>query len=110
MSTPDPILIIAHARPDRPGKYAVEVAGEFIVRLTREPFLAGCRALIERGYDPTARAVLRHAGSTTDSLTGPIGEAAKLTVREPTRGNRPTFALWHPFPGAEADEAEPDRD
>jgi hypothetical protein len=92
MSPPDPILIIAHAQRDRRGRYAAEVAGEIIVPATRMPFLAACRELVRRGYDPTTRAVMRHAGSTTDSLSGPIGEAAKLTVRDSGWG--PKFGPW----------------
>ena len=45
-----------------------------------QPFLEAARVLLDRGYDPTTRIVMRHAGSTTDSLASTIGAAAKLTV------------------------------
>src|SRR5262245_14697401 len=44
-----------------------------IVVSSREPFLAACRELVRRGYDPTTRAVMQHASSANDSLHARIG-------------------------------------
>jgi hypothetical protein len=90
------------ARPNGRGRYDAIHTGEILVKSTSIPFLAGCRALLARGFDPNATAVMRHEGSTTDSLRGRIGKAAELTVSEATRDGKPRFATYHPFQDSEA--------
>jgi hypothetical protein len=94
--------IIIVARPNGRGRYDAIHAGEILVRSTSIPFLAGCRALLARGFDPDAVAVMRHEGSSTDSLRGRIGKAAELTVSEATRDGKPRFATYHPFQDSDA--------
>jgi hypothetical protein len=88
------------ARPNGRGRYDALHAGETLVKSTSIPFLAGCRALLARGFDPDAVAVMRHEGSNTDSLRGRIGKAAELAVLEMERGNAPRFIKYRPYEGA----------
>jgi hypothetical protein len=60
---------------------------------SRQPFLDAARRLIEQGYDPATMLVMRHAGSSIDSLRAPLGVAACLTVDE----HHGVFARWKPF-------------
>jgi hypothetical protein len=60
-----------------------------IVRGTTQPLLDAARVFLAEGYDPAARLVMRHRGSTTDALSGRIGELAKLTVSERSDGKAP---------------------
>lgn len=73
--------------------------GPFLIHATIAPFVAGCRRLIELGYDPDQQAIMRHAGSSVDSLRAAIGAAARLTVNEPDNGCI-HFARWKPFPSS----------
>ena len=59
---------------------------------SRQPFLDAARKLLELGYDPQTILIMRHSKTGTESLRGPIGEAAKLTVIE--RPNGPKFELY----------------
>src|SRR5262249_10841778 len=90
------------ARPNGRSRYDALYLGEVLVKSTSIPFLAGCRALLARGFDPNAVAVMRHEGSTTDSLRGRIGKAAELTVSEATADGKPRSAPYPPFPDSEA--------
>ena len=59
---------------------------------SRQPFLDAARKLLELGYDPKTILIMRHSKTGTESLRGPIGMAAKLTVAE--RPNGPKFELY----------------
>ena len=100
METTTGITILA--RPNGRGRFDALYLGETLVKSTATPFLAGCRALLARGFDPNAVAVMRHEGSNTDSLRGGIGRAAELTVIEATTDGRARFAPYRPFPDSEA--------
>jgi hypothetical protein len=65
--------------------------------LTRDkaPIYAAARALLECGAAPTATLRMRHQGSPTISMTGVIGDLAKLTIVEGNNG--PKVALWKPW-------------
>ena len=54
----------------------------------RAPIYAAARALLARGASPKAALRMRHRGSATVSMTGVIGELAKLTVVEDDAGLR----------------------
>src|SRR6516165_2163007 len=56
--------------------------GRELVRSSSTPFLSACRKLLELGYDPQQRVVMRHADADHDALRSSIGAAARLTVRE----------------------------
>jgi hypothetical protein len=64
--------------------------------LTRDktPIYAAARTLLERGAPPTATLRMRHRGSTTISMTGVIGDLAKLTIVEGPSG--PKVIRWLP--------------
>src|SRR5262249_16712306 len=59
-----------------------------IVVSSREPFLAACRELLRRGYHPTPPAVMRHAGSATDSLHARIGNG-QIALQQPLKNGGP---------------------
>jgi hypothetical protein len=64
------------------GTFDGAVDGRVVVCASRQPFLDAARALLAEGLDAAATMVMRHAGSNTDSLRGPIGKAARLDVKE----------------------------
>ena len=67
--------------------------------LSRAPFLAAARALLEKGHAPETEIAMTHAGSDLVALRARLGDAARLTVREDQKGAR--FAAYRP-PGAGA--------
>jgi hypothetical protein len=107
------LTIIAAPALDRhgeslPGLFDARLGDRLLVHASRQPFLDGCRALLELGYPGDAIAVMRHAGSDTDCLRAKIGGAARLTVK--TAGNgRPIFALDGGREGAAATTTAPNQ-
>jgi hypothetical protein len=79
------------------GKFNARLGDRVLVAASRQPLLDGARALLELGYDLNATVVMRHAGSTIDSLRTKIGDAARLTVEECSDG-RPRFRSFRPRP------------
>jgi hypothetical protein len=71
--------------------------GRVVVERSHQPFLDGCRRLVELGHDPKAVVVMRHAGSDVDSLRAMLGAAARPTVKERGRAG-PRFEPWAPHP------------
>jgi len=61
---------------------------------SRTPFLSAARTLIKRGLDPTTILVMVHEDTSTHSLRGTIGEAAKLIVEE--ADHAPRFRVARP--------------
>jgi hypothetical protein len=47
---------------------------------------------------------MKHLGSETECLRARVGDAAKLTVKEPDYG-KPTFARWQPYASSSPVEA-----
>jgi hypothetical protein len=95
------------------GKFDARLGDRMLVHATRQPFLDGCRALLdELGADPDATVELNHASWDTVSLRAKIGVAAKLTVAERAHGNAPRFERWTPGPlsGGEAPVAQTDEE
>jgi hypothetical protein len=92
-----------------PGKFNAFRSDEQIARATTTPFCCSARALIKRGVPPKTILVMRHRGSTTESLRAPINVAARLTVREDRCG--PRFDVWKAVPLRAADVpiAPPDK-
>jgi len=75
--------IIVEVRPvDQHCRFEARVAGRVVVKSSRTPFCAAARVLLAEGADPKTTLIMRHAGSDVDALRGPIGTAAKLTVRD----------------------------
>ena len=80
----------------RAGRFLGYVGDELIVT-SRQPFLDGARALLERGYDPATPYNMRHANSEVLSfVTTTIGHAAGLTVDD-SRTRIRKFAPFDPF-------------
>lgn len=93
--------IVILAVPVGAGRYDACVEdGPFLAHATSAPFLTGCRRLIELGYAPDQVAVMRHAGSTIDSLRAKIGVGAGLMVADGPDG-RPRFRRWKAPPSWE---------
>jgi hypothetical protein len=92
------VILVAPVRAAPPGYFRATLdTGELLCAASRQPFLDGCRVLIERGYPPARVAVMRHAGSETDSFRATLRRAARLTVAE-RADEVPRFALWKPLP------------
>jgi hypothetical protein len=70
--------------------------GARLLLISRTPFLDSARLLLAEGIKPATRLVMRHYGSSEDSLRATVGAAAKLTVKE--TGYAPKFAPWAAFP------------
>src|SRR5215471_2637700 len=89
-------IVIHSAGCSGPGISEIWVAvldGEELTR-HRAPLYAAARALLDRGVSPMATLRMRHQGSATVSISGVIGELAKLTVVEDDRG--PRVVRWQP--------------
>jgi hypothetical protein len=85
------LVIIAAPSVDALGKrrhdrFEALIGDRVLVQAIRTRFLSGCRALIELGFDPNDVAVMKHAGSNTESLRATIGAAAKFTVEDNQTG------------------------
>jgi hypothetical protein len=88
--------ILISPTPARAGRFDARLpSGQMLVVGSRQPFLDGARVLLKSGWNPQQVIVMRHVGSSFDSLKSTVGAAAKLTVDET---NRPTFARWKAFP------------
>jgi DNA-binding LacI/PurR family transcriptional regulator len=75
--TMEVIVVVA---PIGPGMFQATVDGCTIVDSSATPFIHACRHLIDRGHDPAAVAIMRHAGSQADALRSAVGAAAGLDV------------------------------
>jgi hypothetical protein len=78
--------VLITAIPLGDGWFEAWCGGQLIVARTRQPLLDGARALLAAGHDPDTIAVMRHAGSDADALTGRIGTAARFYVEESGHG------------------------
>jgi hypothetical protein len=85
-------IIMAICELDRSGRYDAYVDGRYIVS-SSQPFLDGARCLIEQGYDPSRRLVVRREDREHYDMTGPLGVAAGLTVKS-DRCGKPKFVRW----------------
>jgi hypothetical protein len=78
-----------------PNKFRASLEGETeVLCVSSQPFLDGARILLDRGHDPEAILVMRHAGSGDVALRGSLGKTALLTVDE---HNGTVLAKWKPF-------------
>ena len=59
----------------RNGVFDCRIDGRYLCS-SPSPFIDGARHLLARGYDPAARVVMRHAGSTSDALYGILDRVA----------------------------------
>jgi hypothetical protein len=85
-------------KADAEQQFEARLEGELLC-LSRTPFLAAARALLEKGHAPETEIAMIHAGSDVVALRARLGDAARLTVREDQKGAR--FAAYRP-PGAGA--------
>jgi hypothetical protein len=92
----DPIVLVVTESPRRDGRYTATCNGQTVVESSREPFLAGARVLLARGFDPAARYVMRRTADGPDALISTLGKAAKLTVADSDGQAR--FVGWTPPP------------
>jgi hypothetical protein len=95
-AAPDPTAILIIIEPvGYRGRFSARLDdGSVLVTASRQPFVDAARRLVGLGYDPTTVLVMRHTGSDTDALTGRIGAAAKLRVKEGK--GRPRFVAFDP--------------
>ena len=78
MRTPDIIMTVSEV--DRSGRFEAYVDGRYAVT-SAQPFLDAARVLIEQGYDPARRLVMRRVDREQVDLVALLGVAAGLTVR-----------------------------
>jgi hypothetical protein len=88
------------SRPPQRQRYEARLEGcDSVLCVSETPFFDGARALIRQGYDREFRLVMRHDGSANEALSGKLGIAANLTVKEYDDGRcPPTFAPYRCFP------------
>src|SRR5215207_8126260 len=67
--------------------------------ISRTPFFAAARVLMEEGADPETPITMSHEGSCIVSLRSTIGQAERLTVEESERSG-PRFVPYRPFRAA----------
>jgi hypothetical protein len=91
-------IIVVTPSLDRAGMFDARLQGDprLLVTSSRQPFLDGCRKLVELGFDAMAPVVMRHVGSGADSLRSTVGNAAALSVSE--GDDAPRFRAWKPSP------------
>jgi hypothetical protein len=89
------IAIFVEELPERHGRFVARLGdGSVVVPSSRQPFLDAARVLLAEGADPAGTLVMMRG--QMQSLSAPIGAAAKLTVRE-TDAYGPRFAAWIPW-------------
>ena len=69
--SPTTIVITVAPVANRPGYFAVDLAGVELCRCGIEPLLAAARELLQRGMAADATVAMRHAGADHDALRGP---------------------------------------
>jgi hypothetical protein len=82
----DPITLVVE-EIDNGGRYDVHVDGRDLLT-SPQPLLDSARALLEQGYDPNRRLLMRRAGREQIDLAAPLGHAARLSAEGTTFGNR----------------------
>lgn len=83
--------------PAGTGRYEARLAGDDrVLCVSRTPFFDGARILVAEGFGPNVTLVMRHAGSVTECLRSPLGEAAASTVEETKYG--PQLRVWKAMP------------
>src|SRR5262249_47281480 len=73
------------ASPAGGGRFDAHIDGRYILT-SPSPLLDVARILIERGTDPEARIVMRHAGSDFDAAWGRLGDLASVRVSSASDG------------------------
>jgi len=103
-------LIIEPVNPY--GQYQASLGNEVIVASTREPLLAGARALLKMGAAPDSVITTRHRGALGWALRSTVGAAARLTVREVSNRSGLRFVPYVEFAASSlahtSDEPEDD--
>jgi hypothetical protein len=81
------VTVIVKEAPSRFGVFSsrLEGADRYLVPSSRSPFFDAARRLLDLGHAPTVL-VMRHEGSSTESLRTTIGDAARLSVTDSRHG------------------------
>jgi hypothetical protein len=89
VTTTDPdIILTVSEREKRDGVFDVHHDGRYLLT-SGGPFIDGCRHLLAQGYNPAARVVMRHEGSTDDALRGILANVAGVDIAGNGVGFRP---------------------
>jgi hypothetical protein len=75
-------------------QYRVWADGKVIIRKTTTPLCSAARALMAQGVDPNTMLEKVRRGSDRVDMRARVGDAAKLTVREPADGDAPFFTKY----------------
>lgn len=90
------MILVVSETSRRCGRFDGFINGEQIVASSHQPMFDAARELLRRGAMPQDRIVMRHAGSSVDSLKSMVGDAARLAVEE--TGGAPQYRVWRAFP------------
>jgi hypothetical protein len=92
-------VITVRETSNRHGLFEIALADGPTLPASRTPLLSAARYLISAGASPDAVIEMRHAARPdVTALSGKIGAAAKLTVRE-DRKRGPSFEQYKPLSG-----------
>jgi hypothetical protein len=94
--SPEALILVISPAPNGIDLYKAHLENhDHILCISRTPFFDAARKLVAIDYDPDVTLILRHAGSSIDSLCAPLGIAVCLTVEETKYGAR--FRSWKPI-------------
>jgi hypothetical protein len=85
------MILTVRETATRRGRFDGFVDGKQVCWSSRTPFFSAARTLIKWGTDPSTVLTMVHERTGTRSLSGPIGQAAKLRVEDTT--STPRFRL-----------------
>jgi hypothetical protein len=97
MSPENPTYIVLVAPSSYAGLVIARTSDGGILR-SRQPLLDGARYWVRRSADPAATITTAWSSGNGDwAMRATIGHAARLTVRDNSRGT-PTFLQYEPWP------------
>jgi hypothetical protein len=82
------IVLTVSEREKRDGIFDCYLAERYLCS-SPSPFIDGSRHLLAQGYYPTARVVMRHAGSDDDALYGILAHVGNVQIGGDGVGFRP---------------------
>lgn len=87
-SCPHELVLFVSERENRSGIFNCYFEDRYLCS-SPSPFIDGCRHLLAQGCNPTARVVMRHAGSSDDALRGVLARVAGIQIGGDGVGFRP---------------------
>jgi hypothetical protein len=91
---PETIEVVLRPKGNK-GLFSAEFGGTILVEASRSPVCDAARASHALGHSDDSMLVVRHHGSDTVSMRGPLWAWRSLAVREDRAG--PRLVRWEPF-------------